>query len=349
VKSSHLDIHLNHSSSRLAHLDSLRALAICLVVAIHARGYVHLGDDAEGIIGPAVLLIGVPVFFLCDGFLFVHGRLLTSQFDYGSYLLASARRLLVPWVIFSALYLGARIAFESIGVLSERAALGRAALPLLLGVYGSKFAPQMYFLLSLFLIRMLANLFRYLATAPVFVVWMIFAVYAVVFHAGFQRWLTELLTMDLDPVRHAFWGLQFYFLGALLARHQAFIDRMPLAFAAAAAVALGLTLALGGLQSARVLVQYAYLLAAYLFFLAATSPSSTFSRFGRDSMGIYLLHAPVLLNGISIVIGALFAQPLLAYLVLVGGTTSAAYALTRVIRLIPHGPLIFGEFPKARA
>ena len=83
-----------------------------MVVAIHARAYVNLSADAEEIIKPIVTLIAVPVFFLCDGFLFVHGRMLKRHFDYRRYLINSARRLLIPWVLFSLFYLVLRWASE---------------------------------------------------------------------------------------------------------------------------------------------------------------------------------------------------------------------------------------------
>lgn len=316
-----------------------------MVVAIHARAYVDLTAEAELIIKPIVTLIAVPVFFLCDGFLFTHGRIMKQRFDYRQYLVNSARRLLAPWALFSVLYLIARWACETVGILRQELVIGQDPTFVLLEVYGSAIAPQMYFLLSLFLIRTLTVVSRYLATIPIPIVWIIFLAYTFLFREVIASPLRSAFALDLDPIRHAFWGLQYYLLGAVLARHHVHIARSAKSFAYAALAVCCLALVLGGLERSLVILQYSYLLCAYFVFLAVASTGSLLSRIGRESMGIYLLHAPVLLKGVSEFVRIFIAQPVLSYLVIIAVTTTAAYWITLWIRQITYGTMIFGEFP----
>lgn len=331
------------SYPRLAYLDALRALAICMVVAIHARAYVNLAADLEAIIKPIVTVIAVPVFFLCDGFLFVHGRMLKQRFDYRRYLLSSAKRLLIPWILFSLFYLALRWMFEVAGILRQELVVGQDPISILLGVYGSAIAPQMYFLLSLFLIRTLTIFLRHLATVPIPIVWIAFLIYAFMFREVLVTPLKSALAIDLDPIRHAFWGLQYYLLGTLLARHHVHVAKATRAFAFSVISACCLAVALVVFERSLAVIQFSCILFAYFLFLAVASRENPLSKFGKNSMGIYLFHAPALLKGVSGTVRMLIAQPLLSYFAVITITTVAAYLATRLLRRIPYGTLIFGE------
>src|SRR5262249_9097911 len=141
----------------------LRALAILMVVGIHAWGYSGLVPDRSWgwfLVDAA----GVPVFFLVDGFLFAaRGQ---HAFDYSSHLKASAQRLLVPWVLFATFYLAIRVGAEAAHAVPEQLVLGHSWLGVASCLYFSCAALQLYFLLSLFLVRCLAPLARWLAAGP---------------------------------------------------------------------------------------------------------------------------------------------------------------------------------------
>ena len=331
---------------RLDYLDSFRAFAITMVVAIHTRAYVDLTDQADQIIKPIVSLIAVPFFFLCDGFLFVNARIRDQRFAYQTYMINSAKRLLIPWAMFSVFYLMIRWACETAGVLKQEFVVGQDPTSVLIDVYGSAIAPQMYFLLSLFLIRTMTVFSRFLATVPIAIVWIAFVVYSFLFQEVIASSLRNAIAIDLDPIRHALWGLQYYLLGAVLSRHHARIAGSAKALACAALGACCLTLALNGFERHLVILQYGSMLGAYFFFLTASSRKSWLSRMGQSSMGIYLLHAPVLVKGVSVIVRTFNAQPILSYIFVVAVTITAAYSITLLIRKVPNGTVIFGEFSK---
>ena len=70
-------------------------------------------------------------------------------------MLNSARRLLIPWVLFNLLYLVLRASLEYFGFFSQRIVIGSSWVEILRAVYHSQISEQMYFLLSLFFIRSL--------------------------------------------------------------------------------------------------------------------------------------------------------------------------------------------------
>ncbi len=339
------DIHQITKHSRLDYLDALRAFAVCMVVAIHARAYVNLTPETEQLIKPLVTLIAVPIFFLCDGFLFVHARMLKQKFEYRRYLINSIRRLIMPWVLFSLLYLVARWIFEAAGVVKQEFVVGQDPTSVLVEVYGSAIAPQMYFLLSLFLIRSLTFIFRHLATVPTPIVWIVFLAYSFVFREIIANPLRSAIPIDLDPARHALWGLQYYLLGAVLARHHVQFGKSAKALFCATLSACCLTLAISGIEGSPVIFQYSYILCAYFAFLAAVARESSISRMGQHSMGIYLLHAPVLLKGVSAGVLGFIPQPVLSYFAVITIVTAVAYWVTLFIGQIPYGTLVFGEMP----
>lgn len=314
-----------------------------MVVAIHARGYFALEPEIEAVLEPVVTLIAVPIFFLCDGFLFVKSRRREAAFDYPRFIRRSARRLVVPWVAFSALYVAARYLFEASGILSSRVVLGRTPVDLLVGVYGSAVAPQLYFLLSLFLIRLCGLALRPLASLPVAGLWMLQIACAAAYFAILGPALRTAIPIELDPLRHAVWGLQYFLLGALLARLEGPIGRCAgLLFVVS--VALGAVVRLvdaPGIHPA--LFQYAYLLAAYFGARQWLAQPSLLSRIGQNSMGIYLLHTPVVLKAMALLMAASIGKSLLGYSVAVFLSAAFAHVVALLLARSSVGRILLGE------
>ena len=334
-------------TQRIERLDALRAVAMFLVVGIHAHSYAGLDAEASDTwLRFAVSAAGVPIFFLVDGFLFASRRA-SERFDHARYLAASARRLLVPWLIFSAIYLVARAAAESWQLVHERVVLGKSPLGVAACAYFSCAALQMYFLLSLFAIRCLAPLWHRLARAPA---WASLAAFAA------ATWLLRGLVLDAyearfgartDPLLLALWGLQFHLFGATLARHAAWLrrQRSPLLALAAVLVIAGRS----GPISSPFVAQYAYLAALFLLFFGLEDVGRLLPRIGRETMGIYLLHTPVLMSAVTRLASPRVADPHALFAVVTVLSFAIALALALAIGRVPRGAILFGRLERRGA
>ena len=148
---------------RIYFLDSMRAIAIIMVVGVHTLGYcVELPQHQKEIISFIVHYISVPVFFLVDGYLFARGVKFFKGHWYLKIFRNSSFRLLAPWFIFTFAYALSRYAFELTGFLDKKLILGHDWQEVVISAYGSVYAPQMYFLFSLFLIRLCSPIFKQL-------------------------------------------------------------------------------------------------------------------------------------------------------------------------------------------
>jgi len=324
---------------RLDFVDAYRGFAIVMVVGIHAAAY---SDLAEHRLGPAILrfvaTIGVPAFFLADGYLFALARRREPGFAALPFLRRSARRLLLPWLVFTVLYGLAQAIAERVGLAGHPILEGATPSRILLLAYGSAFSLQLYFLLSLFLVRSLAGVWCRLAIAPWQAVVAVWAGYALLQIAWLGPALSARIhTPGLDPVVHAFWGLQFYLAGmACAASDGAIRRRAPVLLAAAAVLAAGL-LALGPDDSH--LFQYTYLFGAFLVFLISARLTRALRGVGRHTMGIYLLHQKLF----SLVSVALFASPLARFGLDVAGAFLTAWGLSVLLARFRWGRLVLGE------
>ena len=248
--------------------------------------------------------IGVPIFFLVDGFLFLYRLECHGKFNYTDYVLKSARRLLVPWAGFSLLYLLVRLAYEYIGNPFEQLVLHRGFTDIMIAIWVGASAGQMYFLLSLFILRSLAFATRYIPKLPSITVLCGVGVAGVIWWGiqngmlprGFQ--LRANWGGGQDPFVHAIWGLQYYLLGCSLYLYRAWLFRH------ARAVASGALLLFAGLSLSGTkwlfVQQYAYLVSVYSMFMVIEKGGGVLSTIGRHTMGVYLLHFPGILKLISV-------------------------------------------------
>jgi len=324
---------------RLSHLDALRGFAIVLVVGIHARGYVGPLSTPADRVWAAVATVAVPAFFLCDGYLFARAQGRLNPFNYPAYLGKSARRLLVPWLIFSLLYLALRAAAEAAGVLHDRMVVGRPASAVARDLYESRIAMQMYFLPSLFLIRALAFAVRPISLGPGWGV-------ALAFAASVALRKTLAPTLGSDPVTNALGGFQYYLIGVFLFKYEPFIKDH--AWGVFASLSLSAATALAWSEAfppthARLVYQCTYLAAAYVFCLTFARAGGPLARVGRRTMGVYLLHGPVLLKVVDTAVSARVRNPITAFLVVWAVTFAASLALARAVTLTRGGRVLLGE------
>ncbi len=328
----------NKILTRIAFVDGFRAVAMLMVVGIHALNYAQLEPSTRTLIAFLVQTVAVPSFFLADGFLFSRKQGSGASFHYGRYILGSAKRLLFPWVIFSVFYVLMRAAFEYGGYLQENVIVGRDVQDILLAMYSSSIAPQMYFILSLFFIRTLSFLTRRLIAVSPPAVFSAFCVYAFSWHS-----IQTFVGPGLDPFVHAFWGFQYYLLGIVLAMCGQWVEKHSPVLAGTAILILGIVKLLP--WSLPSVAQYSYLVGFVFLFMSITKAESVLTRVGQSTMGVYLFHAPIVLKGTSLVMSKVLDYKSVSYYIaLVLSTFAVSLFMTKLLTRNSYGQYLVGKF-----
>ncbi len=342
-------INVNSTHDRILFLDSFRAIAIIMVVGVHTLSYcTPLPEYQKKLISFIVHTISVPVFFLVDGYIFARGITFFKEYSYFRSVRKSMFRLLVPWLIFTLFYVFARYYFEISGFLKEKLVVGHSLQDIALFSYGSVYAPQMYFLVSLFLIRLFGPIFRRIILINYYaVILLLFICYLTAYKSSINI-IAPYLTIDggQEPILHAFWGIQYYFIGIVILKTSEVINlqKLFIPFVILFIVALLMRDELGNFGS--VLVQYSYLIALFLLFVTIKNGWPLLDRIGKNTMGVYLIHAPIILKGVSIVLSKFISVPILNFFAILFCTFFVSYCIAISLRHIPCGTLLFGEHYK---
>ncbi|MEP9366425.1 acyltransferase [Xanthobacter sp. VNH20] len=285
-------------AGRLDWLDAIRGYAIILVVGIHAAAYSFIPlDSLGGWFGFLLSTATVPLFFAADGFL-ISRRLDEGRPPRWRDVSRWARRLLLPFLIFSMLYAALRWIGESRGLLTERLIPVDNPVALLVTLYRTPHAQNLYFLPALFLVRLAA-----LPLVPLMRLGLAMRIALVLGAVGLNlaaraTFLAPLLSAPvIDPVVYLFWGLPLFLFGVLVA------PLAPLVAGREAMVGVG-ALALAILAQARgmgsIFIVYPYLAGLMALGRGALDGSGRLARafafLGRRTMGIYLLHGPLFLK-----------------------------------------------------
>ncbi|MBK6597844.1 MAG: acyltransferase [Proteobacteria bacterium] len=288
---------MDASTLRLASIDALKAVLILLVVAIHtAQPDVLLDPTQLGNVLLIVLTIAVPGFFWVDGFLFA--AKLASAPSLRTTLRTGWQRLLLPWLIFSVGYVALRMLARSPPAggdsLRALAVLMPDALPRT--IWFSLASQQLYFLPTLFLVRLIAvSLSRSLAKLAPWTILLIALTIGYSFHLWIGPWYTATVQPPgPDPIQHLPWGLGFFLLGVACRRGA--LGEFGAGIAVPTVlVGVAVVAHLQGSATAWHTFQLSYLLAVTWLLVRL----KTFPRWllfvGRRTMGIYLLHAPIAL------------------------------------------------------
>jgi surface polysaccharide O-acyltransferase-like enzyme len=334
------------TSKRLAFLDSMRAIAIIMVVGVHSTGYcVTLPTDKMQIVSFIVHSISVPVFFLADGYLFARSVLFLKNYNYIKYIRGSLFRLIVPWLVFTLIYTFARYAFELIGFLDDKMIVGHSWQEVAISAYGSVYAPQMYFLFSLFLIRLCSPIFKNLLFKKnlFFIIFLFLCFYAA--YKSTIPFISQYLAIDggQEPVLHALWGIQFYLTGAILFVASETFNLKKLFIPSLLFFILSIYIKNRySLEYFGYIIQYQYLLTFFLFFICVQTEVPLLNLIGKNTMGIYLIHAPIVLKGVSLILIKFVSIPLLSFLSILLGTFILSVFIVLIINSIPYGVLLFG-------
>jgi fucose 4-O-acetylase-like acetyltransferase len=331
---------LSSMGTRLILLDALKATGILMVVAVHVLTKIQLDGPNQKLVGFLVGAIAVPLFFLVDGFLFSWKWTGVSQFNYLSYVRKSAVRLLVPWVVFTLIYLALRATLESHNLTTDTILLGKGFIGWIKVIYLSEISPHMYFLLSLFLIRLGSfGLYRVLGWSSQ--TWAsVGLLYGVVYQVVHPK---EWFLPGADPVLLAFWGLQFYCLGIVLQKADAFVRRylggILILCGGATIIMRYLTLEYTGMMT-----QVLYLVAIYSAIFLVTLHTSWRFALGSETMGVYLLHSPVLVWVIAGSVSRVYpAGGIIGFLVATCLTVVASWYLAIAINRSKIGRTILGQ------
>ena len=333
-------------TQRLAFLDHLRAVGIVMVIGVHAVGYcTPLSPDQLAVFRTFVHAASVPIFFLVDGYLFARRHRHGDPVGYAGMVRRSFLRLVLPWLIFTVAYTTARWAFERAGVLDETLLVGEPWPRVLLRAYGSVYAPQLYFLVSLFLLRLAGPAFLRLVRVRRFAVLVtvsaaVFTAYKLVIPA-----VAEVLRIEggQEPILHALWGIQFYLLGIIAQRAGDLVTPRRVLSVVSPLLAVGLVLQDRLGEPGAIAVQFSYLLVLLHGSQLLTRPARGLDWLGCHTMGIYLVHAPVVIKGVSMVLGHAALTPLVSFAAVVAATLVVSAGLVRVVGVIPGGGFVFGE------
>ncbi len=331
----------------LGFLDALRAVFILFVVFIHAFGYTETTNDAVSrTLWYVVSAIAVQGFYLCDGFL--AARRLDGGGGRGwrlRWVGRSARRLLIPWAIFGIGYVALRLLSERAGLVSPGLSLSADPWSLAKAFWLSTEAPQLYFLPSLFLIRVaaigLAPLLRSTVGLALFAVSFLILT-RVYIEPAYRAYIDP---AGYDPVLHALVGMGFFLAGWLLRRLAAHRLQHPAVPAAIFALAFGLAEAAGPEWSGMI-QQTAYLFGMFFLFMHGLFQPGWLILIGQRTMGIYLLHLPVIMKAVQMIGAHFFGQDGIgAVFGIAAGSFLIAFGLSLVVERLGWAGILLGSEP----
>lgn len=328
------------SQDRFSFLDNMKAIAIVMVVAIHALAF---SIDIPAVFREGILIvittIAVPVFFFIDGYLLGASHALQKKQSYWDSLKKSGVRLLLPWLIFTLLYFVLRFVFEYFNILSERYIIGKDIGYIISALYGSVYAGQMYFLLSLFIVRMFAPLLSKVFNQPPFFLALTLAISFIVAYNFIKQDIFKYLYIKggQEPLTHAIWGMQFYIVGILFFRLQGLIDVKWLVLPSVIAFIVS-----ASFYTAE-LFQWAYLICFFVVLQFFSFENKIISYVGRNTMGIYLLHSPLALKVAAIATSQLISNPLIVFITNTLTTLVLAVVMVYFAQKSGLSQYLFGE------
>lgn len=328
------------SQDRFAFLDNMKAIAIVMVVAIHALAFsMDMSAAHRERILIVIATIAVPVFFFIDGYLLGRSHALQKKQSYWESIKKSAYRLLLPWLIFTLLYFVLRFFFEYLNILHERHIIGKDIGYIISALYGSVYAGQMYFLLSLFIVRMFSPLLSKMFNQVPLLLAFVVAIFLIVVYNLFNEDIFKYLYIKggQEPLTHALWGVQFYIIGILLFRLQGLIDIKWLALPSV------ITLIVSANFYTAEIFQWAFLICFFVVLQLFCFENKIMSYVGSNTMGIYLLHSPLALKVTAIATSQVISDPLVEFITNTLATLVLTIVMVYVAQKLGLAHYLFGE------
>ncbi|MEZ5512875.1 MAG: acyltransferase [Steroidobacteraceae bacterium] len=334
---------------RIASLDALKALLIVMVIAIHANVPETLTDpQLREWVGLITSTIAVPGFFWIDGFIF--GAKLGDSVKVGvaKTIVTGWRRLLLPWLIFSIVYTAMRVLLAASGI--GQSPIDSDTQPAIAAfanaVWYSQSAAQLYFLPTLLLVRIAASaMANSLATLDARIILGVAIGLGHLFHVYIGPWYEATVRPPgEDPLQHVLWGLGFFLLGIACRRLQ-FTRLTSSTLGAIAIGGLGLAWLAQSSPAGWYYFQLSYLLVATWTVLRIRHFSPLLLAVGRRTMGIYLLHAPlILVASRRWWLESAQMTDLPAYILTIATTLGFSLVATLIIERIGWGGWLLGQF-----
>lgn len=331
----------------LPFLDRLRSLAMLMVIGVHAFGYAPQYNGLSYEITRFLInTVPVSIFFLVDGFLFAYKYTDQEKFSYLIYIKKSFYRLVIPWFFFSLVYAGLRYFFEVGGYFEKQFLYQADWKDQLLVIYASVIAPQTYFLLSLFLIRLTTPLTQWLLKTERRWLLALYSVYLISFLAFFNSFKGMMpIQLGQEPFIHAIWGYHFYLTGIILFRFRRHLSQtllylMLLCFPVILTIRY-LTHDPLAIQA----LQYHYLITLFLVFYHMASRFRFLDVFDGYTMGIYLLHIPVVMKCTAVFSHSISHSPTVNYFLIWALSLMVAWLLTHILKMTSLGAFFLGERP----
>ena len=157
-----------------------------------------------------------------------------------------------------------------------------------------------------------------------------------------KHWLLnidKLSPVTLDPFVHAIWGLQFYMLGILMERVEkanGFLYELGIL----SVILVGVYMLSASLFAAS---QIFYLYCVYFACRYFPGIYKWFVIVGKETMGIYLLHAPIVIYGFSFILNRYILDEGVLFVAIWVATFSMSFYLSRILSRFRIGRFVFGS------
>jgi len=333
------------TKTRIYHLDNLRAIAIIMVVGVHTLSYCIPFPSLQFKLASFILsTVAVPVFFLVDGYLYAFSIQKYSTYRYESYIRKSFIRLVIPWIIFTLIYTLLRYIFESNGFLENKLIIGHSLGNIIISAYGSVYSAQLYFLLSLFVVRLITPILNLSFIKTNYHIALIFfTIFLSGYHFTFPFIQSHLyIEGGQEPLTHAIWGIQFYILGIIIFRATLITDIRKLSVVFVILFFTSLFIQISFYKINMGVIQYLYLLTLFFIISSIDKKYSALGLIGKQTMGIYLIHVPVVIKIVSLILNKFIHAPILSFTSILITTIFLSTIITVTINHIPYACIIFG-------